>query len=158
MKRKATTLSTSSKPAVPRRSAFYQLDNEIVPQVCAGIPSSSREWLDALTLACAGLHSKAQEDVQIFVNSVKTSIHLGYEILRTVNWHVPTDTIWGPVMKTFLSLLVVSGETSQVHNPGVVHTFHERSIEANFKPFEAVIQTNPRLCGSDRQETRKHGS
>jgi hypothetical protein len=70
-----------------------QLDDEIVPNVCAGIATRSqpfREWLDALTLACDELRSEA-EDVHIFVNSVKTGIQLGYELLRTVNWHVPTE-------------------------------------------------------------------
>jgi hypothetical protein len=70
-----------------------QLDDEIVPNVCAGIATRShpfRKWLEALKLACDELRSEA-EDVQIFVNSVSTGIQLGYELLRTVNWHVPTE-------------------------------------------------------------------
>jgi hypothetical protein len=66
---------------------------DIVPNVCAGIPSRSqpfREWIDALSLACDDLSWEA-EDVHTFVKSVETGIQLGYELLRTVNWQVPTE-------------------------------------------------------------------
>jgi hypothetical protein len=68
-----------------------QMYDEIVPNVCAGIPSRSEpflDWLDALALACDELRSEA-EDVHIFVKSVEPGIQLGYELLRTVNWQVP---------------------------------------------------------------------
>jgi hypothetical protein len=70
-----------------------EMHDDIVPNVCAGIPSRSqpfREWIDALSLACDHLRSEA-EDVHIFVKSVETGIQLGYELLRTVNWQVPTE-------------------------------------------------------------------
>jgi hypothetical protein len=70
-----------------------QMHDEIVPNVCADIPSRSQpfgEWIDALSLACDELRSEA-EDVHIFVKSVETGIQLGYELLRTVNWQVPTE-------------------------------------------------------------------
>jgi hypothetical protein len=69
-----------------------QMHDKIVPNVCAGIPSRSqpfREWIDALSLACDELCSEA-EDVHIFVKSVETGILFGYELLRTVNWQVPS--------------------------------------------------------------------
>jgi hypothetical protein len=72
-----------------------ELESKIVPNVCAGIATRSqpfRDWLDALNLACDELCSAAEE-VLIFVNSVRPGIQLGYELLRTVNWHVPTETV-----------------------------------------------------------------
>jgi hypothetical protein len=68
-----------------------QLHDEIVPNVCGGIPSRSQpflDWSDQLSLSCDELRSQA-EDVHVFVDSVKTGIQLGYELLRTVNWQVP---------------------------------------------------------------------
>jgi hypothetical protein len=70
-----------------------QLHDEIIPNVCAGIPSRTTpflDWIDALSLACDELRSEA-EDVHTFVKSVETGIQLGYELLRTVNWQVPTE-------------------------------------------------------------------
>jgi hypothetical protein len=70
-----------------------QLHDEIVPNVCAGIASRTTpflDWIDALSLSCDELVSEA-EDVHTFVKSVETGIQLGYELLRTVNWQVPTE-------------------------------------------------------------------
>jgi hypothetical protein len=70
-----------------------EMEEHIASSVCGGIPSRIqpfKEWLEAIHDACGEWNSEAEE-VQDFVSSVDIGIKLGYSLMKTVNWHVPSE-------------------------------------------------------------------
>ena len=80
-------------PCLAGQQLVEQLKNRIVPTVCAGIPARAEpfdQWLTAISDAFKKLSSEA-EAVNVFVSSVETGTRLGYQLLKLVNWNVPSE-------------------------------------------------------------------
>ena len=70
-----------------------ELQETIAPNVCAGVASildPFLSWLDAIYLSCEVIQYEAE---QIFakVSSVDIGIRLGYDLITTMDWRIPSD-------------------------------------------------------------------
>lgn len=80
-------------PCQAAKAIVEELVSTILPNVCGGVPSRVEpfeQWLSAMRDAIDELCSEA-ETVKEFVSSVDIGIKLGYQLLRLVDWRVPTE-------------------------------------------------------------------
>ena len=81
------------------------LRSKIVTNVCGGVPSRIepfQRWLDAIYDSLDEIRHEA-EAVKEFVASVDTGINLGYELLKVVDWHVPSESRMSSAIVDFIS-------------------------------------------------------
>lgn len=82
-------------PCQAGRQLAQKIKHDVVTNVCAGIPSRMEplhEWIDAIIDSFSELQSEAQA-VSEFVATVQTGTQLGYQLLKTIDWTVPRESV-----------------------------------------------------------------
>ena len=81
-------------PCKAAQQLVRELKERILPNVCGGLYSRMEpfgRWLDAIYDALDELKKEA-EAVKDFVASVDTGINMGYQLLKLIDWHVPSES------------------------------------------------------------------
>jgi len=91
-------------PCQAAQSLVREMQEKIVPNVCGGVPSRMEPfdlWLHAISDSLDEL-SREAEAVKDFVASVDTGINLGYQLLKLVDWHVPSESTMKAAIVDFI--------------------------------------------------------
>lgn len=80
-------------PCQAAQGIVRELKDKIIPNVCGGVPSRMdplSRWADAIFDSLTEL-SKEAEVVKQFIATVDPGIKLGYQLLKLVDWRVPSE-------------------------------------------------------------------
>lgn len=83
-----------SAPCLEAQRLVQEVQDTVVDVVCASIPTRMEplnNWLAAIKDALEALQEEA-EALQHFLSSVHIGNQLGYQLLKTVNWSLPSET------------------------------------------------------------------
>jgi len=126
-------------PCAAAKKLVAELKEKIVPNVCGGVPSRVEpfdRWLNAMTDAIDEL-SKEAEAVKDFVASVDTGINLGYQLLKLVDWHVPSESR----MKEAIVDYILGKNTVYEEMPSeVINTALEKLAPKDQRTLKELIQ------------------
>jgi hypothetical protein len=91
-------------PCQAAKQLIRELKEKIMYNVCGGVPSRTEpfgRWLEAMADSLDVL-SREAEEVKEFVASVDPGIRLGYQLLKLVDWRVPTEKEMKDAVRGFI--------------------------------------------------------
>lgn len=138
-------------PCYAAQKLIIELKSKIVPNVCGMIPSRMdvfNEWLDAIHDSFYEVSKEALE-IRNFVRTVDIGIKLGYEMLRVVNWHVPSDLM----MKTAIVNCILDKKDMKLHYKQLNSV--KEDCDSKMIPRELIIAALSKLASKDERTLRE---
>jgi hypothetical protein len=110
---------SSSEVQAPCQAAIElikELKDNVVDNVCGGIPSRVEplhNWLGAISDALKDM-ARESEQVRELVKSVSLGIKMGYQLLKLVDWYVPTQAELSEAVLDY-----INGSHSDTNHPDI---------------------------------------